>query len=73
MHQLTKVAIQAVRENPECRAALQLELECSNDSIKRYLRLNDPLLTTYTALLVIETYTGLPPAKAIEGELKIKS
>jgi hypothetical protein len=66
---LTKAALEAIAEHsPAIKSLLALALDCSEQSINRYIRENDDNLTKAAALQVIRGKTGMSDEEILEKE-----
>jgi hypothetical protein len=69
---LTQKAIDALKSNKRARARLQLDMNKSEFTINRWIAENDDngLLTTATALMIINEETGLDNSEVLENTNK---
>lgn len=66
---LTKIAFEAIaKHSPRIKSLLALALNCSEQSINKYIRDEDDNLTKAAALEVIRKETGLTDEEILEQE-----
>jgi hypothetical protein len=63
---LTKTSLKKVRESKRLRNRLQFELDVSSDTVRRWVRCNNEMLTTAHSLAIISDETGLATDALIE-------
>lgn len=63
---LNQETLQLLRVSLRCRNKLAVELDCSGASIGRYIRNNDILLTTATALNTMSEFFEIPKEDFLE-------
>lgn len=64
---LTQKALEIIRK-PEVRRLLAIALDCTDQTIMRYIRTNDDCLTKAAALKLIQEETGLTNEEILETE-----
>ena len=57
--QLSESAIQAIKKNPRIYTILALEFERTEQTVRRWVDVNDEMLTTVRAIEVLKKETGL--------------
>lgn len=65
---LSEQAITAITKNGKLRNRLAYELDCHPDTLSRYLKNNDVMLTTASALKAITEETGLTQEEILTEE-----